>query len=127
MTITDIALRTGMATSLVVSGVSHAQLYVHGYHHIPTIGNAFVLQASVSFAVAALIAVGGPAWLRWVAVGVAGGALVAFALSRTVGIFGFAEKGWEPAPHAMLSAAAEVLTVLLWAISLATRRRAVPG
>ena len=25
-------------------------LYIHGYRHIPTIGTAFVAQASVSFA-----------------------------------------------------------------------------
>lgn len=127
MTVTDVALRIGIAASLIVSGVSHAYLYVHGYRHIPTIGDAFVLQASVSLAVAALIMAGGPAWLRWVAVGVAGGALVAFVLSRTVGVLGFTEKGWEPAPHAVLSAVAEALTILLWAASLASRRRAVPG
>ena len=40
-----------LAVSLLSSAVSHAYLYVHGYHHIPLIGTAFLVQASVSFAV----------------------------------------------------------------------------
>jgi hypothetical protein len=114
----DIIVRVGLAASLAVSAASHAYLYVHGYQHIPRIGAAFLIQASVSFAVALLIVVGGPGWLRWVAAALAGGSLVAFALSRTVGLFGFAEVGWDPTPHAAISVAAEVLTVLLWAGAL---------
>ena len=110
----DLITRIGIAVTLAVTGVSHAYLYIHGYRHIPTIGTAFLIQASVSFALAALILVGGPAWLRWAGVMLAGGSLVAFALSRTVGLFGFSEQGWQPSPHAAVSAAAEVLTVGLW-------------
>ena len=118
-------IRFGIAAALVVSGVSHAYLYLHGYQHIPTIGTAFVAQAGVSFALALLILLGGPGWLRWAAAGLAGGALAAFVLSRTVGVFGFSETGWQPAPHAAISVAAEVLTVGLWAVCvLDTRRRA---
>jgi len=115
MTFTDILLRIGLAASLAVSGVIHAYLYIHGYQHIPTIGTSFLIQASVSFALALLILIGGPGWLRWAAAGLAGGSLVAFALSRTVGLFGFSERGWDPSPHAAISVGAEVLTVLLWA------------
>jgi hypothetical protein len=117
MTLTDIMLRIGFAASLAVSAASHAYLYVHGYQHIPGIGTGFLLQASVCFAVALLIVVGGPGWLRWAAAAVAGGSLVAFALSRTVGLLGFAERGWEPSPYAAISVGAEVLTVLLWMVS----------
>ena len=116
--------RLAMAVALAVSGVSHAYLYIHGYQHIPTIGTAFVVQASVSFALAVLILVGGPWWLQWAAAAVSGGALGAFALSRTVGLFGFSETGWEPAPHAAISVAAEVLAVGLWAVSVIGHRRA---
>jgi len=119
-------LRLGLALSLAVSGTSHAYLYVHGYQHIPRIGTAFLIQASVSFALALLIIAGGPAWLQWVAAALAGGSLVAFALSRTVGLFGFSERGWDPSPHAVISVAAEVLTVLLWAVVLAGWRRPKP-
>jgi len=130
MTFTDILLRIGLAASLAASGASHAYLYIHGYQHIPTIGTSFLVQASVSFALALLILVGGPGWLRWAAAGLAGGSLVAFALSRTVGLFGFSERGWDPSPHAAISVGAEVLTVLLWAGGLVGWRvagRVVPS
>jgi hypothetical protein len=47
------------------------------------------------------------------AVSAAGGALVAFVLSRIVGLFGFSERGWVPSPRAAISVGAEVLTILL--------------
>ena len=108
-------LRLGLAVSLAVSAYSHAYLYIHGYQHIPMIGTAFLIQASVSFALALLIIVGGPWWLEWAAAAMAGGSLVAFVLSRTVGLLGFTERGWDPSPHAALSVASEALCVLLWA------------
>ena len=125
MKLTDIGLRVAIAAALAVSGLSHAYLYIHGYRHIPNIGTAFLLQASVSVAVAVLLVVGGPGWLRWAAAALAGGSLVAFALSRTVGVLGFTERGWQPSPHAEISAVAEVLTVVLFAVWLFSRRAAV--
>ena len=119
-------LRIGIAATLAVSAADHAYLYIHGYHYIPTIGTAFLIQASVSFAVALLIVLGGPGWLRWVAAAVAGGSLVAFFLSRTVGLFGFSERGWDPSPHAAITVVAEALCVLLWAgavVRLPQRKR----
>jgi hypothetical protein len=117
-------IRIGFAASLLGSAASHAYLYVHGYQHIPTIGTGFLVQASVSFAVAVLILLGGPWWLRWAAAAIAGGSLIAFALSRTAGLFGFTEHGWDPSPYAAISVAAEVLTVLLW--TLADYRSVIP-
>ena len=108
-------LRLGLAASLAVSASSHAYLYLHGYQHIPMIGTSFLIQASVSFSLALLVAAGGPWWVEWSAAAMAGGSLVAFILSRTVGLFGFTERGWEPAPHAALTVVAEALCVLLWA------------
>jgi hypothetical protein len=124
MTFAEAITRIGIAAGMAVSGISHAYLYMHGYQHIPTIGAAFMLQASVSFAVAVLILIGGPEWLQWAAAMVAGGALIAFVLSRTVGLFGFSERGWQPSPHAAVSVVAELLTVGLWAACLVGRRRA---
>ncbi len=114
----DVGFRIGFAASLAASAIRHSYLYIHGYQHIPKIGMALLVQASISFALALLILVGGPWWLRWAAAAMAGGSLVAFVLSRTVGIFGFSEIGWEPSPHAAISVGAEVLTVLLWAVPL---------
>jgi drug/metabolite transporter (DMT)-like permease len=113
-----------MAVALAVSGVSHAYLYIHGYHHIPTIGTAFIVQASVSFALALLILIGGPSWLQWAAAALAGGALGAFVLSRTAGLFGFSEQGWQPSPHAAISVVAELVVVGLWAVYEIGHRRA---
>jgi hypothetical protein len=122
MTFAGAIWRIGIAVAVAVSGISHAYLYIHGYRHIPTIGTAFLVQASVSLALAALILLGGPAWLRWAAAMLAGGSLVAFALSRTAGLFGFSEQGWQPSPHAAISVATELLTVGLWAAYLLDRR-----
>lgn len=109
-----ILVRLGLAASLATSAVSHTYLYVRGYQHIPAIGIGFLVQASVSLALALLIVAGGPGWLRWAGAALAVGSLVAFALSRTVGLFGFSERGWDPAPYAAISVGAEVLTVALW-------------
>lgn len=113
----NILIRVGFAAALLAGAASNAYLYVHGYQHIPTIGTGFLVQASVSFAVAVLILLGGPRWLRWAAAAMAGGSLVAFTLSRTAGLFGFSEHGWDPSPYAAVSVAAEALTVLLWTLS----------
>ena len=125
MTLVGVLSRIGIAAAVAISGVSHAYLYIHGYQHIPTIGTAFLVQASVSLALAALILAGGPAWLRWVAAMLAGGSLVAFGLSRTVGLFGFSEQGWQPSPHAAIDVVAELLVVALWAVDVAGELRTV--
>ncbi len=111
-------IRLVLAASLALSAISHAYLYTRGYQHIPMIGTAFLVQASVSFSLALLIVVGGPVWVQWAGAALAGGSLVAFVLSRTVGLFGFLERGWEPSPYVPISVGAEALTVLLWASAL---------
>jgi hypothetical protein len=121
----DVAMRILIAATLTISGVVHAYLYVHGYRHIPAVGNAFLAQAAAFIALAVLILVGGPGWLR-VAAGIgAAGALVAFGLSRTTGLFGFVEVGWEP-PQGVISVASEAATVMLcglWVVSRGSVRQ----
>jgi hypothetical protein len=121
---TAAALRAGISVTLAVSGLIHAELYVHGYRYVPTIGLAFLAQASVFVALAILIVVGAPSWLQWAAGLGAFGSLVALALSRTIGIIGFVEHGWEPAPQVLVSVIAEVLTVVLCAAAVLTARGA---
>jgi hypothetical protein len=91
----------------------HAYLYIDGYRAIPTVGPGFLLQGSVFCALAVLILVGAPAWLRVAAAAAAAASLVAFALSRTVGLFGFTETGWQPTPYALLAVVAQIATILL--------------
>lgn len=109
--------RIASAICLAGTGFMHAQLYLHGYRHIPVIGPTFLLQGAGALAVGLLLLLAGPLVLRVLAVGLAGGALIGFALSRTVGVFGFIEKGFDPQPQALLSLLTElaVIGLLAWA------------
>jgi hypothetical protein len=109
----DRLLCLAVAGTTAVSGYIHAQLYISGYRFIHVIGVTFLLQASVSFAAATLLLIGGPPAVRVVAAGAAAGALAGFAASRTVGVFGFTERGLQPAPQALYSVLAETVTLLL--------------
>ncbi|MFG2633827.1 hypothetical protein ACGFX8_07695 [Streptomyces sp. NPDC048362] len=110
-------LRSATAATLGAGGYIHAQLYIDGYRFIHIVGPLFLLQASASFALAALLLVGmSPLLLRTAAAGVALGALGGFTASRTVGVFGFTEHGLQPEPQAVLSLLAESGTLLLLAI-----------
>ncbi|WP_158675698.1 hypothetical protein [Nocardia stercoris] len=109
--IPDLLLRSAIASSLALGGYQHLHLYRAGYRYIHVIGPSFLLDAAASFAVAFLVLVGAPWTLRVVAAGLAGGAIAGFVASRTVGIFGFTETGWDPAPYAVISVAAEGATI----------------
>ena len=121
MTTTALVTRIALSVSLAVSGVVHAYLYVDGYRDIPTVGPAFLLQGSAFCALAVLILAGGPGWLRLSAAIGAAGSLLAFGLSRTGGLFGFIETGWQPAPYAVLAVIAETLAVVVVATTRARR------
>jgi hypothetical protein len=121
-----LAVRFGIAATLGVSGVIHAYLYIDGgYRHIPTVGSGFLVQASIFCALAVLVLAGAPDWCGWAGGVLSVGALIAFVLSRTMGLFGFTERGWNPSPYAALSVIAEALTVVLVAASVLARRRPV--
>lgn len=121
--VTAAIINVGVALLLAWSGYIHLDLYRHGYRSIPRIGVAFQLQASGSFAVAGLLlvslAIGGSPVLRLAASALAAGALGAFILSRTIGVFGFIEHGLEPSPDALTSVIVETAVLLLLAIPLA--------
>lgn len=108
-----VMLRIAMALALGISGYIHAELYLGGYRMIPVIGPAFLLQASGSFAVAVLLLAAGPLILRLGAAALALGALGGFLASRTVGVFGFIERGFDPAPQALISILAETAVLML--------------
>lgn len=120
---TKIVGRLVIAAAMLASGVIHAYLYLHGYRHIPTVGTAFLIQSSMFCAIAVLLVLGGPQWFIWASGLLSAGALAAFGLSRTVGLAGFIETGWEPAPYALLSAAAEIVALLASAAWVLGRRR----
>jgi hypothetical protein len=122
MNVAKLGLQIAVGVSAAVGGIVHAYLYGDGYRDIPTVGPAFLIQGSVLCALAILILIGGPVWLRLAAAAVSAGSVVAFALSRSVGLFGFIETGWEPAPYALLSVIAEALVVVLVGVELLRRR-----
>lgn len=103
------------AVLLAAAGFVHADLYLHGYRAIPLVGPAFLLQASGSFAIAVLLLVSNVLILRLAAAGLAAGALAGFVMSRTVGIGTFVERGFDPAPQALISVLLEVAVVVLLA------------
>jgi hypothetical protein len=113
--------RLGAASCLAISGLIHAQLYLHGYRMLPGVGPAFLLQASGTLAVALLLALSTAAVLRLAAAGLAAGALVGFIASRTIGVFGFVEYGLQPEPQALLSIVVEIAALSLLAVALPAR------
>jgi hypothetical protein len=123
-------LRVAAAVTVAASGYIHAQLYVDGYRYIHVIGAMFLLQAAVSFAVAAILLTAvilRPSMLIDVlAAGTTLGALAGFVASRTIGVFGFTEHGLEPAPQALASILVEITTLALLAV-VALRVRAAPA
>ncbi|MFE0516146.1 hypothetical protein [Streptomyces sp. NPDC058964] len=123
-------LRSATAATLAASGYIHAQLYTDGYRFIRVIGPLFLLQASASLALAALLLIGTPPLpLRIAGAGVALGALGGFTASRTVGVFGFTEHGLQPAPQAALGLLAECGTLVLlviWQVTVTRQHRTGP-
>ncbi|MEV6417844.1 hypothetical protein [Kribbella sp. NPDC051718] len=101
-----------VAICLAVVGFIHAQLYVRSYHAIPYIGTSFRWDAAASFAIALLLLIRNAPVLRLAALALCLSGLGGFIGSRTVGLFGFTERGWQPAPQALLS-------VLAWVVALA--------
>ena len=124
-------LQASAAVTLAISGYIHAQLYLDGYRFIHAVGVMFLIQAAASFALATLLLAASllpaPALIHLAAAGAALGALGGFAASRTVGVFGFTEHGFQPAPQALLSVLAEVATVLLLALAVARMLRRPDG
>lgn len=123
--VTDVptrVLQASAAVTLAISGYIHAQLYLDGYRFIHAVGVMFLIQAAASFALATLLLAASllpaPALVHVSAAGAALGALGGFAASRTVGVFGFTEHGFQPAPQALISVLAEVATVLLLALAV---------
>jgi hypothetical protein len=118
----DLVLRFAAAACLAATGWVHTDLYLHGYRVIPFVGPSFLLQASGSFAVAVLLIVSGSPVPRLLAAGLAAGALLGFLASRTVGLFGFSERGLDPAPQSLLSLLFEFGVLAAVAFSLVAGR-----
>jgi hypothetical protein len=120
MKIVNLTLRTAISASLAVSGVVHAYLYTNG-RDIPTVGPAFLLQASVFCALAVLILVGGPAWLQLAAAAGATG-LAGGVRCRARSAFRFHRNRLGAPRRTPCRVVAEVLTVVLVGATFIRRR-----
>lgn len=107
--------RIGAAGCLATTGIIHAQLYLHGYRAIPVVGPGFLLLSSGCCAAALLLPLATDALPRLAAAALALGALAGFAASRTIGVFGFVEYGFQPAPQTLLSVLVEIAALGLLA------------
>jgi len=120
-----LGVRVLTALATAVTGYVHAYLYVDGgYRVIHVVGPGFLLLSSGAFAVAALLLIGSSPVLRLAAAAVAAGALGGFVMSRTVGVFGFTERGLQPAPQALISLISEIgalVLLLSWQVLLLRR------
>jgi hypothetical protein len=123
----ETGVRVLIAVATAVTGFVHANLYVDGgYRAVHVIGPSFLLLSSGAFAVAALLLISDSPVLRLGAAGVAAGALGGFVMSRTVGVFGFTERGLQPAPQALISLISEVSALaLLLCLEVMVRRSRV--
>ncbi|MFF0455396.1 hypothetical protein [Nocardia africana] len=104
--------RLAISAGLVTTGVVHTQLYGRGYRSIEYVGPSFAIQAAAAFALAALV-LAGPWTMRAAAAVLSAASLAGFVLSRTSGLFGFTEIGWQPAPQAMIAVVAEIVTLVV--------------
>jgi hypothetical protein len=114
----DLAGRAAATALLTASGYIHLDLYLNGYRVIPKVGTLFLIQANGSFAVALLLLLTGSFVPRLAAAGLSAGALFGFVLSRTVGVFGFTERGLQPDPQALASILVEAALLIVLAVSL---------
>jgi hypothetical protein len=121
----DLVCRVVAALCLAGTGWVHADLYLGGYRQIAYIGPMFLALAAGAFAVSVLLLVAGAPVPRLLAAGLSVGALIGFVLSRTVGVFGFVERGLQPAPQAVLSLAFESITIGLLALTFILGRSPV--
>lgn len=118
-------LRALAAVLTLLSGAIHLSLRLEVSYPEPT-RSLFLAQAVAGLIVAAVLV--GSSSRRGVRLGVAFHAvsLAAFALSRTVGMFGFHEAGWDPSPEAALAVAAEVAGVGLLGLVMSVLRAPPP-
>lgn len=113
------------ATSLVVGGLVHLQLWRTGYRGIPNVGVAFLASVGLSFVLALAVLVRDDWRLNLAGIVFAVGSLGAIVMSRTVGVLGFEERIWTD--EAIQATTAQIGTIVALAAVLLTRRRVRPA
>jgi hypothetical protein len=129
----NMAFRIAAAIALAVSGGIHLRLYRDGYRdiHIDRVlgvdlGRSFAI-AIVAATVISVLLVAATLWHRSetivsiMGIAYAAGALVAYGLSRTVGLLGFDEDRWST--EALISKPIELAAIVLLGITLVGTER----
>lgn len=119
--LTRVVLRGLAAVLLVTQGLVHLWQWLDGFSAVPVIGPLFLAGAVAAFALALAVLATDHMLVVGAGVLLSLGQIAAFALSSTVGLFGFeAQWTWTGAEGAALWS--EVLTVVVL-IALARSRR----
>jgi plastocyanin len=112
-------LRLGGAVALLVAGVVHLDLYFGGYRaagSVPAFGRAILLDAVVSAAIAALVAVRREWFVRLAGIVVAAASLGALWYThRGNALLGFEGDGLQPSPQVPIVIVAELAAIVVLA------------
>ena len=103
-------VRAGTGIAVLMAGATHLWLYFHGYRG-SGVGPAFLIDAGLSLVVGALVLVRGSRGAAWAGSALCAAALLAYALARTVGLFGFVETTWTR--PSLLAAGCEAVVLVL--------------
>jgi hypothetical protein len=111
---------------LIATALIHLKLYDDGYKDFPNanLGRSFLLNAVACATAAVALWFHRGALSALAGLAVINGTLLGFALSRTDrGVFEFTERGFDPAPEAVLSLVVEIgaAIALLAVLALDTR------
>ncbi len=118
------ALRYVAAALILVGGLVHLKLYDDGYKDVPdqNLGRSFLLNAAASVVIAVALVATRHLLVLLAGLVLVNGTLLAFALSRGPGIFGFTETGWNPSPEAAIALVCEIAAAVLLLVLLAPKR-----
>lgn len=99
---------------IVVGGAVHLSLYATGYKSIPYVGLLFLGNVFAALFIAVALATRPLGAFAVAGLLFSAGTIGGFVLSRTVGILGFMEVGWDT--KSILALAAEVATLVVLGI-----------
>jgi hypothetical protein len=112
VTATTSQVRGAIALLILTQGLVHLNRYFTGFSAIPVIGETFLLNTALSVVVAFLLVTRRSFGLTG-AIALSAGSLMAFALSRTIGLFGYISTTTGPAEIIALTAEVAVLLLLM--------------
>ena len=115
------------ALLVLFGGAIHLSLYLDGYSSIPRIGPVFLVNVVAAVLIAAALAFRPIGAFAVAALAFSVGTMAAFVLSRTTGLLGFKEMGFDVrSAGAFATEALSIVVVGVWFSSTRPRRHARP-